>query len=304
MISQKQHYQNFKDAYFLIEELRAPVFLKTELDVVYNDFVRWENNELLWPHVDFEKNAQRRYSYVEYTWLKIVEQLRFYGFAYHMIEDYLLCLSEIIDNELLVKGYNAKKEKILEIYDEEEAEEFMRDIDNINPAESLKFSLLEMLIINAITYNDIVSVLFFNDIPGLCLPISGEVYKEIESHNDSEYLEYLKKTHLSISITGIIKKFIVKDIDIQSNADRFKSILTKSEHNLLKVVRKKYKNIKSIKIRFESNEMKMIEIKTTKKASVESRLLEHIKKGDYSNIQIESVNGKIVNFENTQKYKL
>jgi DNA-binding transcriptional MerR regulator len=305
MISQDKYYQNFKDTYPLLEQLRSPVFLKTELDVVYNDFIRWEKNGLLWPHENFEKHEQRRYSYVEYTWLKIVEQLRAYGFSYNLIEGYLSNLSEVVGNELFIQGYNVKKEKLLEIYDKDKVEEFMQNIESINISELLGVSLLEMLIINVIPYNDIVSILFYNDIPELTFPISGEVYKEIEKDpNNSEYIYYLNKTHLSISINEIIKKFVINDLSENTKSGKFKSILSTEEHNLLKIIRKKYKNIKSIKIRFQSDEMKMIEIKTTKKARVESRLLEHIKKGEYSTIQIESVDGTIVNFENTQKYKL
>jgi hypothetical protein len=41
-----------------------------------------------------------------------------------------------------------------------------------------------------------------------------------------------------------------------------------------------------------------------KKAQLESRFLEHIKKGDYLSISIDTVDGNIVNYENTKKYKL
>jgi len=304
MISLYRYHHNFKEADSLLDELKAPVFLKTELDVVYDDFVRWENNSLLWPHTDFKKNVQRRYSYVEYTWLKIVEQLRTYGFSHNVIKGYLLNLTQVVDNQAFINAYPEAKEKLTEAFGEEVAREFMENIKGPNPTGLVMISLLELLLINVISYNDIVSLLFYTDEPELCLPISGEVYKEIANQDDHEYIEYLNKSHVSISITEIAKKFVENDIDEKSKSERFKSILSKEEHNLLKIVRKKYKNIKSLKIRFESEEMKMIEVKTTKKTSVESRLLEHIKKGDYSNIQIETVNGQIVNFENTQKYKL
>jgi hypothetical protein len=50
--------------------------------------------------------------------------------------------------------------------------------------------------------------------------------------------------------------------------------------------------------------MEMIEVTTLKKVKLESRLLEHIKKGDYQTISLDTVDGKIINFENTQKIKL
>jgi phosphoribosylformylglycinamidine (FGAM) synthase-like amidotransferase family enzyme len=48
----------------------------------------------------------------------------------------------------------------------------------------------------------------------------------------------------------------------------------------------------------------MIEVTTIKKAQLESRFLEHIKKGDYLSISIDTADGKIINYENTKKYKL
>ena len=80
--------------------------------------------------------------------------------------------------------------------------------------------------------------------------------------------------------------------------------MTKEEHDLLKHIRKRYDSIKSINIRFNDNHMDLIEITTVKKAKLESRLLEHIKKGDYQSISIDTIDGNIVHFENTQKHKV
>ena len=80
--------------------------------------------------------------------------------------------------------------------------------------------------------------------------------------------------------------------------------MTKNEHGLLKQIRKGYGKIKSIKIRFKNDHMEMIEVTSVKKVKLESRLIEYIKKGDYQTITIDTVDGKIVNFENTQKIKL
>lgn len=242
---------------------------------------------------------------MDYSRLKVVEQLRNYGFNFSAIEENLKGLSEVIDSELFFKCFAAKKEDIIELYDKEIVAEYLKSKEDVDIAELLNLSVFEMLILNAIMYNDIVSILFFSDFPGLFFPISGEVYKVVGNDPEGqEYLEFLERTHLSISISQIIKKFVEDDLSKEKKGKKFKSVLSEDEYNLLKIVRKKYNDLKKITIRFQSNEMKLIEVSTTKKTTVESRLLEHIKKGDYLSIQIESENGNIVNFENTQKIKL
>jgi hypothetical protein len=49
--------------------------------------------------------------------------------------------------------------------------------------------------------------------------------------------------------------------------------------------------------------MDLLEVTSIKKVKMEGRLLDYIKKGEYQSISIDTVDGKIVNFENTQKIK-
>ena len=76
------------------------------------------------------------------------------------------------------------------------------------------------------------------------------------------------------------------------------------EDKVLRMIRRNYNELKSITIRFNQSKPTHLEIKTNKKVSVESRIMEHIQKRDYSTIVIQTVDGSVVNFENTKKYKL
>jgi hypothetical protein len=158
------------------------------------------------------------------------------------------------------------------------------------------------MIVSAIESAQKWSILIFKDMPGLYLPISVEAFRGFDLIDKSEITEeLLSKTFLSISLSAIISKFLVDgDNSFQKTTI---SILTKNEHSILKQIRKGYKNIKSIKIRFKNDQMEMLEVTSIKKVKLESRLLEYIKKGDYQTISIDTVDGKIVNFENTQKIK-
>jgi DNA-binding transcriptional MerR regulator len=298
MIFSSKYYLNYNYNPELFKKLRNPIFLKTELDVIYNDFVRWENSGLLLDK-EVKINTQRKYSYVEYTWVKVVEQLRKFGFDYDFIKTFKDVLDVRIDDEFYKFLIKEKRDELLEFYTEEEINKGVGNSTDDDP------TFFEAFIINVINYNDIVSILFFHDKPGFCVPFSSETIKEFEKRNaNSEYMEYMKMSHVSVSLNEIVKKFVINDIDKTLNSEKFTSILSSEEHSFLKIVRKKYKNLKSIRVKFKDNKMSFLEVKTIKKAKAESRLLEYIKKGDYLSIEIEAVDGNIVNFENTQKYKL
>ena len=48
----------------------------------------------------------------------------------------------------------------------------------------------------------------------------------------------------------------------------------------------------------------MVEIESVKKVELESRLMEHIQKREYSEIVVKTSNGKVTYFKKTNKIKL
>ena len=112
----------------------------------------------------------------------------------------------------------------------------------------------------------------------------------------------IHKDHFSFSFYKIFEPFLSSDIDAFETKSI--SILSNEETKTLRMIRRNYNNLESITIRFKKAKPTHLEIKTTKKVVAESRIIEHIQKGDYSTIVIKTVDGSIVNFENTKKYKL
>jgi hypothetical protein len=300
------YFQNFKEGSSLFEKLKERCFLKTQLDIVYDDFVRWEKHGLLLP-LDFDgKYSQRLYSYKDYVWLKIVEQLRLFGFDYNSIITY----KDSICNRIAIREFY----EMFSNLDEDERNKFPKEdmkliFDNKGKYDEdtlMDFGYFEILLVNVIFNDDKISLLFFPGTPELILPISGHILKKVEKIEQSIDLnKYLNESHASISLYDIMKKFVIKKEPFAKKENySFANILSQDEHELLKKIRKKYDELKSITIKFSNNEMSMIEVETMKKAALESKLIEHINKGDYSNIQIKTVDGNIVEFTNTHKYKL
>ncbi len=288
----------------LYDKLRERVFLKTQLDVVYTDLVNWERSGLLSIGGDSNKGDWKKVNYTEYIWIKVIEELRKYGFNYDEIELIKQNLFEEITIGKFLQSINDDKENIVEKLGEEPLNKLNAfDFSQVDMNESSGITQLENIIVRAIVATEDWSLLFLKDTPGLCIPISSESLRGFYVKNIINELSIkLKETYLSVSLTRILNNFLIRSNN--SFESRTISILTKEEHAVLKHIRKKYNNIKSIRIRFNNNEMELLEITTLKKVQLESRFLEQIKKGDYLSISIDTVDGNIVNYENTKKYKL
>jgi hypothetical protein len=288
----------------LYDKLRERVFLKTELNVVYTDLVNWERSGLLSIGGASNKGDWKKVNYTEYIWIKIIEELRKYGFNYDEIELIEQNLFEELTIGELLQAVNDDKENIIDKLGDEPLNKLNAfDLSQVDINESTGITQLENIIVQAIVTSEDWSLLFLKDTPGACIPMSSESLRGFYEKNIINELSIkLTETYLSVSLTRIIANFLIRRNN--SFESRTISILTKEEHAVLKHIRKKYKNLKSIRIRFNNNEMELLEITTMKKAQLESRFLEHIKKGDYLSISIDTVDGNIVNYENTKKYKL
>lgn len=303
MISSKKFVKNPNTAEVLFDLLRERVFLKTELDIVYSDLVNWERSNLLSIGGDSGKGDWKKLNYIEYTWIKIIQELRQYGFNYDVILTYKTDLFKEINLEQIVEASSLDHKNL----EKQLGSEILEKLNSISDSDcddnmNIGISFFETIMLNAIISGEKWSFLFFKEIPG-CFPISTEIFRGFDIIDKPDIpMELLSKTFLSVSLSDIISNFLVDGET--SFQERTISILTINEHKLLKHIRKGYNDIKSVKIRFKNNQMEMIEVTTLKKVKLESRLLEHIKKGDYQTISIDTVDGKIVNFENTQKIKL
>jgi hypothetical protein len=300
--------ENYKDNPELVIEnllvkLNERVFLKTELDIVYSDLVNWERSNLLNIGGNSDKGDWKRLNYFEYIWVKIIQELRAFGFSYEEIDNYKSELMIKPNIKEIIEASKIDFQSVEEQFDAITLNNLKSIEDNdSNEKIDLGISYFELMISRIIGSGEKWSILFFKDIPGFYFPFSIETLKGFDKIEKTDIPEeLLSKTYLSISLTNIIANFLVDG----KNAFEKKtiSILTKNEHNLLKHIRKGYGKIKSIKIRFKDKEMELLEVTSIKKVKMEGRLLDYIKKGEYQSISIDTVDGKIVNFENTQKIK-
>jgi len=287
-----------------INRIKERTFLKTELDVIYTDFTNWERGNLLFIEEKIEKGKWKHLNFREYVWIKIVEQLRRYGFTYEEIKNYKDEFLEFVPAKRLIEGALANKQGL----DEISTDIYPTLLENKNNSELLEtlgksITYLDFIIAGSITYNQHTSIHFFKGKHGDYTINSKKI---IEEYDNSGILEELTKqnaqTHLSVSISSILSKFIKEDEQLFLKESP--NFLNEKEYKLLKVIRNKPYDLKKISIRFKEQEMDLIEIESLKKIELESRLMEHIQKGDYTTMEITAQDGHISYVKNTKRIKL
>ena len=301
----KENLSKFKGKLLAVTELyyqlRNRCFLKTQLDVVYTDFTNWERYDLLFIDHDVEKGMWKKLNYIEYTWIKIVEQLRKFGFPYDEIKLIKKEITNYIPSDEIIKSALSKKEELDEV--KHKASNLIEKYKSeISEKLNIKITYLEMLIYNVISYNQNTTLQFFNDGEGGFSFFSKAIHDEsVKKDQIDLIIETTKKTHLSVSLNSILSKFL----DSDNNIDQSKTmILSEDEYALLKIIRNRPKSVISINIIIKENKFERIDIESTKKVEVEARLMEFIRNGGYQTIEIVTQNGLITSFKNKQKIKL
>ena len=285
------YFGELSDPDSLVNYIYSPIFLRTKIDVLYFDFLNWENHDLLdidlglgTIKTDYKKTA---ISFVQYVWIKMVEALIKYGFSYNDVKSIRKKLSEKLHYSF------SSNQKIAQ-------NKSFQASDNYQEFYVTEF---ERYVLSTIANKYNFKFFFYKDAPEDYFVFDDSLLDMFIEFNEEDKLrEKFNKDHFSFSFYKIFEPFIYNEIDVFETKSI--SILSNEESKTLRMIRRNYNELKSITIRFKQAKPTHLEIKTNKKVSVESRIMEHIQKRDYSTIVIQTVDGSVVNFENTKKYKL
>lgn len=283
----------------LLEQLSKKVFLKTEIDIVYASYTNWERHELLIIDEQYDKGQRNKLNYFQYIWVKIVENLTDYGFNYRKVKE----LKDAMFSNMLSRDFlsfaNDNKSHFVNL----SSGQIDNEIDFTKELSSLYFPVFYGIVMNCIIHHEKTNILVGINNPADFDVFSSSILNEHTNFNtEQDFSLNFSKTHLSISLSSIISNFLIEGSSPFEN--RITDIISKEEHTILTLIRNKHKSIKSIKVIYKNEKPEMVEIESVKKVELESRLMEHIQKREYSEIVVKTSNGKVTYFKKTNKIKL
>ena len=287
----------------LANHICQPVFLKTKIDVLYNDILNWERYDLLGiefgikpEDTSYKKTA---ISFMDYVWIKTVETLRRYGFSYDDIKEIKTRMSEKLYLEAIYNNLIEGDEVIKGKYDPN----LLEKAEKLSKKKSHSYiTFFEQIVFDTINKKTELKILFSRNDPKDFFLLTKDIVKLLEENKlDNVTQHVFQCDHFSFSFYKIFEPFLNTT---EKSFDGAKiSILSEEEEKIMRIIRRQYHQLKSIKIRFKNNKVTHFDVKTIKKVEMQSRLMDHIKKGDYSSVSFEAIDGKIVHFENTKKHK-
>jgi DNA-binding transcriptional MerR regulator len=235
------------------------------------------------------KDSNRKFSFTDFVWIKIVNELRSFGVKLPVIQKIASeiyeplpvadVLESLADNLDVLKDITAEdKEGFINFIKSGE----YKDADFKSFASDLNFTYLHILIAEAIATRNSVSLIVFND---------GEWFPFLKSNEHLYSQELLHKkefvSQVRINITELIFKFILEDYLTEYLNGLH--LFTKQEQKLLYYI--KEGDYKKVFILFKSKKHEPIEI--TKSKTAPDELMKILREKEYREfILIDSKNNE------------
>ena len=297
-----------EDGILLYHKLCIREIKKSETDVVYDELQNWYRNDLLITNTTLGKHSQSKLSYYEYIWLRMVDELNKFGVRYNIIHKIKLGLINTYYGDEMIQAGMENVKKIKQV----DPEVYRALVDAQDNPELLALAKDAMKEISAPLFQIILYVIHSKLDAVLVVNNEGlfdVLYKMPDERGNIEYeslynIKDIKcSTHITIPLSQLIPQFLkVESIECCTQPNK---PLSKEEYELLKMIRgKRYGVLKSITIEYKNQQATYIKVKELKKVELESRLLDHIQKGGYHNIQFTTNDGKVMHFINERSYKI
>lgn len=302
MIEDEVDYSNPKNAPLFYGKMRERNILRTKLDVTYSDFNNWEKRKILYVHSDAPKGKWKQLNYLEYIWVRIVDHLRKYGFGPDEIPKFRDILLMKMPKEQLILNADKKKDE-LKAFSEEAASYLDSKEVNELKEEEIDITFLDVLVYHTIISKKYTSLIFIRGRPNTFSVEFEAVYDELweDKTKLKEFFSLNHKTQLRINLNDIISNLMTDKGEVEFGK---KMILSEDEYTLISTIRKNKETLNSVEIRYDNGKPIMIEMTKYGTVEAESRLMDHIQKGEYAEIVIQSQKGKISSFKKKTRFKL
>lgn len=286
----------------LIEYVSEPMFISTDTEISPRTVNHWEKIGLL-DNQRSEGQRWRRFSFVEFVWINILQELRKVGLGLDALKALKASLLHPVDiaiaRDFLVN--EEVREEVLNRASEEEKEEvsqflqseFWKAPSGNTDNQPKDLHPLTFLISEAVHKKIPVSLLVFPNgdyLPWVHVPdypLLDVIHESLATH-----------TLISVSVSGIIREFLSSEL-APSRIGRL-HILQPDEEKLLQTLHSG--DYQSVKIHFKDNKMKQLEM--VRSQEVTRKIVDILSDSSYQNISIKTHNGKITHIENTLKVQL
>ncbi len=288
------------------QSINEKQFLLNETGITPRVINSWKKEGLM-PSQDSERKWNK-FSFIEFLWIKIIQELREFGFPIEKIKNVKDVLFLNTTNELIDCFIN-DKEGLLEYtkklgHFDEEAMAGLNTLFDMEPNE------IKAAYINAGIDMSLLSIMIFNLIikkanNGLVIYSSGKCIPWLEEFStyNIESMKVFDKHHIYISLNSLMYDFLSDE-----RKDRYISsiqILSKEEHEILSLLRNN--ELKEVKIIFYEKGSKpykyRLDIVSGKQVSKEEaqQLMRNMVFKNYESISFKTNNNKTVYIEKALK---
>ncbi len=281
-------------AFELTEALNKVQFKGAETGINTRVLNYWETEGLI-PNRRDDDAKWRRYSFVDFVWIKMVDQMRQVGLNFDLIRkvrEMVITPTELIDLFTLMMGIGPWMDHAMGEAGEEEFQGYVQAWEKVFADEQIMVTVLQLLIANAIAKRCPIRIVVFLD--GEILWI--EEHPEFAIHPD--FLDRMSyEPFVSFSVSGIIKEYLGSELAFE-RMDNLQ-LLDENETFLLQTILSG--EYDSITIKYKNEELDSMEMK--KSQDVKKKVVDVLAEADYQNITMVQHKGRVTKIENTIKHQ-
>lgn len=288
---------NTKEFLEIIQEMKVPKYKISDIGITHRWITNWEDKGVLFSGKVEKSEKWRKFNFTEYVWLSIVKEARAFNIP-------LKTLKAVKDSLVLNLKFNdifivpAAREVLYKLAEKEgkleDIEEAIEELKKSNPI--FPINIFELIVSD---------ILLLNGGYSFCFNLDGEVdlLKEgYEKHRSVSSIRFSEGNYISISMTKIISKFY-EITPLSYLVEKLKTI-SPDQEKLLSLL--KDPSITKATIHYrnnKTNEMDRVEIETEKNIDLNSRVWENIVRYGYQDLELKTIDGKLVNCKNIRKHK-
>ncbi len=274
----------------LYDKINLPCIKRLQTGITGRVLNWWFKEHL----IESKESKVRRFTFTEFVWIRIIEQLRIVGCSFQIIKAFRQYLLAPIE----AKGVLDNLKKFRHLIDDlkltpKQREQLLGYMEAKEPAQEREIHILHLLIMEAIIKRLPLSIAIFTNGSYVIIDKSKE---HLYTDSDREKLAY--EPYAVVSIAMILREFLVSDLS--GFVLPTTQLLSYPENKLFEVIHSG--DYESITIHFKDKKPKSLELK--KSEDIKRKIVDILAKGEFGEIVVKKHKGVIAKIENTEKIHL